>query len=218
MKTLKNTAFIMLAVMFVAYGCYPGGGSTTDDYTVVKTQYNTAYDFGTQKTYYIPDSMLFMTNVEDEDIDWEKYDVYEATLLRAINDQMQARGYVLEKEDSLNMDLVVLPSVVLTENTGSTYWPGGGWWGGYYPPGWGYGGGWYYPPGYGGYWTSYSYSTGTVFITIADFDSYVESDGALIELEWDAAIDGLFDGVDATKITPLVEQAFIQSPYLVSNL
>ena len=217
MKTLRNTAFILLSVMFVAYGCYPGGGSTTDDFTVVKTQYNTSYDFGEQKYYYIPDSMLFQTNIDEEDIDWDKYNGYETKLLAEVNAQMESRGYIRELNDTLNIDLVVLPSAMLVKNTGSTYWPGGGWWGGYYPPGWGGGGGWYYPPGYGGYWTSYSYTTGTVFITIADFDSYTESNGTLIELEWDAAIDGLFEGVNATKISPLVNQAFEQSPYLLSK-
>lgn len=208
----------MLVAMLALYGCYPGGGSTADDYTLVKTQYNQAYDFEGQKTFYLPDSILFYTNIDDDDVDWEKVEEYEEIMLREIQKQMEAKGYVLEKTDTTNMDLVVLPSAVLSKSSGATWWPGGGWWGGYYPPGWGWGGGWYYPPGYGGYWSYYSYTTGTAFITIADFDSYEESEEESIEIEWDAAIDGLLQGVNATKIDKLIQQAFDQSPYLVSNV
>jgi hypothetical protein len=42
-------------------GCYPGGPSGTDDFTIVRTQGTTrAYDFGSQKVpSYMADSMAF---------------------------------------------------------------------------------------------------------------------------------------------------------------
>jgi hypothetical protein len=113
---------------------------------------------------------------------------------------------------------VVIPSAVLARNSGAVWYPG--YWGGYYPGfGWGWGGGWYYPPGYGGYWSTYSYTTGTVLINLADYDSYYEGedDQRYIEIEWEVAIDGLFNGVNVNKIDELVKQAFEQSPYLKSN-
>jgi hypothetical protein len=70
---------------------------------------------------------------------------------------------------------------------------------------------------WGGYWSYYSYTTGTAIINLADYDSYEESGGEYIELEWDALIDGLLSGVSASKIDDLVDQAFSQSPYLKSN-
>jgi hypothetical protein len=107
-------------------------------------------------------------------------------------------------------------NIVLARNSGAVWYPG--YWGGYYPGfGWGWGGGWYYPPGWGGYWSYYSYTTGTAIINLADYDSYEESGGEYIELEWDALIDGLLSGVSASKIDDLVDQAFSQSPYLKSN-
>ena len=218
MTPLKNLLFIFASGLILTYGCYPGGPSNSDDYTVVKTQYNTAYDFGSQKTFYMPDSMLFYTNIDGDNIDEEAVKAYEITLLNAIQRNLESRGYIFEDTDTTNMDLVVLPSAVLAQNSGAAWIPGGGWWGGYYPPGWGWGGGWYYPPGWGGYWSYYSYTTGTVFITIADYDSYdPDDDQVIIEIEWEATIDGLFNGVNVNRIDDLVDQAFEQSPYLVSK-
>jgi hypothetical protein len=218
MKPLKIITSIMVVGLIFAYGCYPGGPANVDDYTIVRTQYNTAYEFNQTKYYYMPDSMLFFTNVDDENIDEQKVREYEIELLSAIETNLNARGFERVDTTAPEIDLVVLPSSVLSQNKGAAWWPGYGWWGGYYPPGWGWGGGWYYPPGWGGYWTYYSYSTGTVFIDIADYDSFdPDAETSIIEIEWEALIDGLFQGVDKSKITPLVDQAFEQSPYLVSN-
>jgi hypothetical protein len=106
------------------------------------------YDFGSQKTFFMPDSMIFLTNIDGDNISEESVRAYEETLLNAIQENMELRGYTLEETDTNNIDLVVIPSAVLARNSGAVWYPG--YWGGYYPGfGWGWGGGWYYPPGYG---------------------------------------------------------------------
>jgi hypothetical protein len=221
MRPLRNISLLFLLGLIIAYGCYPGGGSISDDYTIVRTQYDTDYDFGSKKTYYMPDTMAFSTNVDEDLIDADELDKYEAVFLNAVERNMDLRGYerVTDTNEIIanGVDLVVFPGAILSENTGSVWWPGYGWWGGYYPPGWGWGGGWYYPPGWGGYWSYYSYTSGSAIINLADYDSYDDTDGELIYIEWDVLINGLFQGVNVNKIDALVNQAFQQSKYIKSN-
>jgi hypothetical protein len=50
MRPLKSISTLLFLGLLLAYGCYPGGPSGTDDFTIVRTQGTTrAYDFGSQK-------------------------------------------------------------------------------------------------------------------------------------------------------------------------
>ncbi len=125
----------------------------------------------------------------------------DALILSELSKQMQAYGYTLV-DDSANVSL----KVGVTSSTTVTYYPG--WWGGYY--------GWYYPYyGYGGY--SYSYTTGSLFITMIDnakFNEQEQNIGAV----WNAAMNGVLDSTTPaelrTRIVNGIDKMFEQSPYL----
>ncbi len=221
MTCLRLHIILLVFVVFILQGCYPGGPSNSDDFNIVRTRYNSDYDFGSQKTYYIPDTIIFTSNIEDDQIDASKLANYEAILIEAINRNMAERNYERIIDTAIisenGVDLVILPCAILSHNSSAVWWPSPGWWYDYYPPGWGWGGGWYYPPGWGGYWSYYSYTSGTVIINMTDYTSYSDSEGEYIEVEWDVLIDGLLSGVNASKISSHIDQAFTQSPYIASN-
>ena len=169
----------------------------------------------------MPDTIAFFTTEEDEDFD--NFEYWEALILSEVATNFEEQGYVMidSVEAAINPpDMVAMVSGIAAVQTGTVWYPGPGYWWGYYPPGWGWnpGWGWYYPPGYGGYYSTYSYATGTISIFLADFESAGNEIPDGIELEWNANIDGLLKGiVDKGKIKKYVNQAFVQSPYLNSK-
>lgn len=170
------------------------------------------------------DTIAYVSNIKDPDYTEAEKEAWESALFGSIEENMNSRGYT--RIDSAQAvvtppDLVVIASTIGIKNSGTVWMPPPGWWGGYYPGGvWGPGYGWWYPPGWwGGYPVSYSYSTGTVIILMADEETSGEGDlEDLVALEWNVVIDGLLSGViDASSIDKKIDQAFTQSPYLQSN-
>jgi len=217
---------LIVGVAFL-FGCYPGGPEYTNQYNIVLTRYDKDYNFASKKTYYMIDTIAYISNIKDPDYTEAEKEAWESALFNSIEENMNSRDYTrLDSAQAVVTppDLVVLASTIGIKNSGTVWMPPPGWWGGYYPGypggGWGPGYGWWYPPGWwGGYPVSYSYSTGTVIILMADEETSGTGDlEDLVALEWNAVIDGLLSGViDASSIDKKIDQAFIQSPYLQSN-
>ena len=221
MKKMRRFLLIgglIFSATMLMQSCYPDSAGTTDEYTIVETSFNTDYDFTTKGRIYMPDTIAFFTTEEDEDL--EDFEYWEAFILNEVATNFEAQGFVMidSVEAAVNPpDMVAMVSGIAVVQSGAIWYPGPGYWWGYYPPGWGWspGWGWYYPPGYGGYWSTYSYATGTISIFLADFKSAGHEIPDGIELEWNANINGLLNGiVDEAKIKKHVQQAFVQSPYL----
>jgi hypothetical protein len=47
----------MVLGVALLYGCYPKGPEYTSDYDLVVSDYDPDYDFGSQKTYFMPDTV-----------------------------------------------------------------------------------------------------------------------------------------------------------------
>jgi hypothetical protein len=209
--------FLLLLVVWLN-GCYPGGPEYTSDYNLVVTDYDEDFNFNDKQTYFMPDTVNFETN--DKDISDEVVRGFEELILNQIESNMSARGY--ERVDSTAAeapDLFIGVDVFAIDNSGVAWIPGGGWWGGYYPPGWGWGGwgGWYYPPYYG---IGYSYKTGTVLISMADPNATDVPEDE-VKVVWFGGLDGLLSSstdANETRVRQGIDQAFDQSPYLQSNL
>jgi len=215
---MKKFYFPLIIVMAASlYGCYPGGPEYTSDYSLVVTDYEKDFDFGSKKTYFMPDTVNFETN--DKDISDEIVRGFEELILDEVESNMSARGYVrVDSTAQESPDLFIGIDVFAIDNSGLAWVPGGGWWGGYYPPGWGWGwGGWYYPPYYP---VGYSFKTGTVLINMADPNATDDPEDE-VKIVWFGALDGLLSSSTATnqsRVTDGINQAFDQSPYLQSNL
>lgn len=189
--------------------CYPGQDKSTYEYDSVATFYNTdSIDYGSYVSFAILDSVL----TEDEDGEYVDNDgPHDATIIAHVRDRMIERGYVEENDPEANgVDL----KLVCRTSTNTTvifydYYPGYGgcyWCGGWYYP-------WYPVTGIS------SYSTGTVVVDMIDpdrTDPITSAEGVV----WTAAMNGLLAGGNAdinNRIGLGIDQAFSQSPYLVSN-
>ena len=221
-KYLKFVLFVSIPVVF--FSCYPGGLEYYSESDIVVTMYDNGFDFGSNKNYFMPDTIHHVVEDGEED---EVDRSYDDDVLDRIASQLAAVGYTRFESDVIpdsvlvdSANVVLTVVVTSTEYSGIGYMPGGGGWWGWYP-GWGWGGGYYpgYPwyPGYGwGYPYYYSYSTGSVFIEMVDEDG-IDQVEEILPIPWQATINGLLSG-DAQamqwRVDRAIDQCFEQSPYL----
>jgi len=214
MNSKKKKLIVLFSLLilssFVFYSCYPDYGLTTADYDTVITLYDKDADFK-KPTYAMPDSVVHLVAEGEEDnVDRSK----DALILSTIQSNMTSLGYT--KVDTTNPDapdFVILVGVTVTENYGQAYYPGWGYWGG-----WGWWGG--YPGyGYGGGSVIYSYTTGSIFMSMIDPDK-INADGTYGAV-WLARINGVVSSSStinvSSRITQRINDAFNQSPYLGAN-
>jgi len=193
---LFRTIFFLLftSFVFILNSCYPGDSLTAADTDVIATFFSKDADFSTKMTYATPDSIVRIDEDGNPIIDPGPYD---QQILNRINQNLQLMGYT-EVQDPANADVHVVTFVT------TTLWVSGGcynWW-------WG----WWYPyPGYC-YPVVYTYSTGTILITMTDPENQ-----ATLDALWIAGINGILEDNSAgisTRINNNIDQAFKQSPYL----
>jgi hypothetical protein len=207
MKKIKQIKILLILGLLVMTStlitsCYPDYGLTTSDYDIVATFKEDANDFQSYKTngatFYISETIKRLTdNVGGSEDDPGPYD---QQILDEIEKQMIAYGYT--KVDSIQQPDVFI-SVGITKSENVVYYPG--YWYGWY--------GWYYP-WYGGY--AYSYTTGSLFVTMIDRNKIDEANkvtGAV----WAGIANGVLDDTNAnilTRVINSVDKMFEQSPYL----
>jgi len=208
LKTMKKNKQIKVLLMIILVAgstmllnsCYPDYGLTTSDFDVVTTFKNDATDFQSYSTFYIPTTIDKLTNDGFEPNNGPN----DTQILKEIENQMLASGYTKEL-NKLAADVVL--HVAKSSSTTYSYYPG--YWGGYY--------GWYYP-WYGGY--SYSYTTGSLFVTIED-PAIVSEPNRNTGGVWVGAANGVLDNSSAADLLVRtlnsIDQMFEQSPYLKLN-
>ena len=209
MKKIKQIKLLLILVLLAVTSvlltsCYPDYGLTTSDFDMVATFKEDANDFQSYKTndatFFMSGSIKRLTDnvggISDE------AGPYDDQILAEIERQMIANGYI--EIDSASLPDVYI-SVGATSSTNVVYYPG--YWWGYY--------GWYYPyGGYGGY--AYSYTTGSLFVTMVDMNKH-DYDNKIAGVVWLGAINGLLEDTNAntlTRVISSIDKMFEQSPYL----
>jgi hypothetical protein len=185
---------------------------------IVATSHDSTANFGSYETYYMSDRLtLIGDNPSDTLVDNSVGD----QIVDAIKTNMANRGYT-RVANSANADIGVNNAIITITTTVVSY-PPSYWWG--YP---GYGGcyygycGGYYPtyPYYGyGYALTYTYSTGSLMIQMADLKN-VDTTNHRINIIWTNFNTGVLSTYTSTNISAAVDavnQAFTQSPYLKTN-
>ena len=214
MKTKKKNLIVLFSLLilssFILYSCYPDYGLTTTDYDTVITLYDKDANFK-KPTYAMPDTVVHLVEegTPEEDIDRSK----DALILSTVVSNMTSLGYERVPVDTTAEapGYVLLVGVTSAENYGVVSYPGWGYWGG-----WGWYGGYYpYYPGWG-YTYTYSYTTGTIFMTMIDPDK--RDDDNLVAAVWGARLNGVISNSSSinvsSRITTRINDAFNQSPYL----
>jgi hypothetical protein len=212
MKIKLLLVLIAAVSVSVLNGCYPRGPEYYEDYDLVMTNYDPQYNFGAQKTYAIPDSIVKVTSESIENPDDVKYVSYLIAdpLLDRIEKNMNERGYQKVSKDSA--DVILLPAAWEVTNV-NVYYPWS-YWGWYYPgysPGWGWG-----YPYYPTYPVTSSYKTGSLMIQWTDPQNIED----LVNVDWICIFNGLLEGGTASivpRASTAIDQAFNQSPYIKSN-
>jgi hypothetical protein len=201
----KSISLVTIISGLFLWGCYPNGPTFLEDLDIVITYHNPDYYFVAKGTYAIPDKIVKITgNLNEGDLPEYLPIETASSILSRIDANMEALGWTKVGVDA-SPDLLLAPAAweTATMNYYYDYWYW--WWGGYYPsyP--------YYPPSY-----SYSYTTGTLLMTIMDPDE-LNGNGYPIQ-QWTGVLNGILnDKFDAARVNKLIDQAFKQSSYLKTN-
>ncbi len=187
--------------------------SEVDGNFVVYTDHDASANFASYGTYYLPDSVLLISN-SITPVYWKSSEA--TTVLKTFQQNMDARGYT-RVADKADADLGVQVSYVQDVSYFADYYDYPYWWWGYpyywYPYYWGDWGGWYYP-----YTIVYSYEVGSILGELVDLKNSPKggSDAKLTVL-WTSYEGGLLSGstsIDTNLATTAINQAFAQSPYI----
>ena len=175
-------------------GCYPNRLDTVDYDIVISLHDSTANFAG---TYALRDSVLHLVAPGEQDDISRALDPF---IMQEIRTNMALRGYteITGPGAENTADLRLAASVSSAEYTGYywSYWCGIYWYGCYYPP----------------YWGTYSYTTGTLFLTMQDRRQSV---GGEFQMIWLNVGNGLLGtGANAGRVTDAINTMFAQSPYV----
>jgi hypothetical protein len=203
---MRNKTLTLASIFcgLLLWGCYPHGPSYTEELDIVVTHHNPSYDFKPKNTYAMPDRIVKITgNLQQGDAPVFIPDATAAQIITRIASNMESLGWT-RVALTANPDLLLTPAS--WETTTIVYWYDYWYWwyGGYYPyyPG-------YYPPSYSGY----TYTTGTLLMNLMD-PSQLGANGNPIA-QWTGVINGVMNSVyNASRVNPLIDKAFDQSPYL----
>ena len=203
----------VLFVLFLSTSCQKDPDmSKLDDNFMVYTDYDKKENFSEFSTYYIPDSILLISDSKEAKY-WK--DDNALNIIDTYVKNMDERGYtrVEEKEDAdLGIQVSYVEDSYYFTGYSNPYW----WWdypGYWYPGYWGgyWGGGWYYP-----YSVVYSYNVGSMLAELVNLSAPTGQKEKLPVL-WSAYMTGLLSGSNRfnTQLAiTAVNQAYVQSPYL----
>jgi hypothetical protein len=216
LATRAGIAIVAIVALGGLAACYPGEISSIQETQVVITTYEKDFDFSSQRTYAMPDTVVEICDVENPDpglpincdeesrIDYDHAN--DATFVARAKQNMDALGYTeidWETVDENNLpDVALIMMVTVNRWTAVTYWGCGGYWGwwGWYPPGWGCG----YP-------TATSWEQGTLITDMLDPSG---ASNETIPSVWSGAVNSVLSNSSATNVNLAVsgiDQAFDQS-------
>jgi hypothetical protein len=198
--------------------CYPGEPTSISQTQVVITAYDKDFDYSSQRTYAIPDTVVEVCDLENPDpglpiscddnrIDYNH--AYDSQLVARVVENMNALGYSRIPTDDVTEgnlpDVALITMVSVNEWTSYTYWGCGGYWGwwGWYPPGYGC----WYP----GYISTTTWEQGTLFVDMLDPSGISEE---RVPSVWTGAINAVLSSSNNTNLNLAlsgIDKAFDQS-------
>lgn len=180
--------------------------STLSSNFVVQTDRDPAADFGSYKTFYISDTIAYLSSNKNDSI---LVDDNAKSVVNSIKDNLTQRGYTFVPHNG-HPDLGI-NTVAIKDITVGVVYPGY-WWGypGYWDP-WYWG--WYYPYYYP-WTTAYAITTGSVIVEMIDLKN-VDANEKL-DVIWTINLNGALGSASTNTQLAIngINQAFVQSPYV----
>jgi hypothetical protein len=209
-RTIIGAAVSVFAMLTLA-SCTPETGpQSIQDYDVVVTLYDKSADFGSIRTYLMPDSVVHFQN-SDHPADGISHD-YDDLILERVEYNLQAIGYTKETDPEHNApDVYVLVSAASSQWRAVDYsWlPRWGWWA-YWPDA---ASDWMFMSPYYAGGSVFTFSTGTLLIDMADYRDADPENGTMPGA-WTAAMNGLLAADTPQRLVDFIDRAFHQSLYL----
>ncbi|HKW49374.1 MAG TPA: DUF4136 domain-containing protein [Gemmatimonadaceae bacterium] len=199
---------IVLALGAGSASCYPDQITSTTQLASVTTLVDSQAPLRAAHTFALPDTIIHSKQIGAAAITRAG----DAQIIARIRDGFLALGWQeVTNVAAQRPDVVVLTAVLEQMNTGvfySDWWANWGWW-----PGW--------PVGYGPDWVwtsptnavAFTYSTGTLLITMLDI-RHGNTAGKRVPLLWAAGVQGVLTASSLSGALTGIDQAFAQSPYL----
>ena len=191
---------LILGSMFLLQACFPFGPEEIEDFDIVGTFFDENVNFSNFKTYAMPDTIV---KVSSSGINSE-VGQYDGLILSQIEANMSAAGY--SRIQNPNQADMLLTVAIASEgyNIGNSYD-----YGDYYGDRYDYGSGGYYYTG-----SDYQVETGTVLMNLAN---HRDGDTARESAMWLGLLNGITEQSftnTSRRLIELINQAFVQSPYL----
>ncbi|MCF6358224.1 MAG: DUF4136 domain-containing protein [Draconibacterium sp.] len=229
MRKLFKLLVFVIPISAMLASCYPGFDATVEELDIAITKYDSTQDFTKLSTFYLYDTIVYIGDEEDEDIDG----TFDDLILQEVQQNLQNLGWteVTDTTGESDIDVSIMISALRTDISYYYYY----WWDYWY---------WYpwypysiksaettnyYYPGYpmypwypGGGYTSYSYTVGSVLIDMVnnkniEFPKDPDSPSGRIPIIWTGGLNGILSGSDANiaaRLEKQIGQVFKQSTYL----
>ena len=176
-----------VACMATVTGCYPERSlDSAAEFGAVTTLFDTTANFNAVTRYALPDSVIYL----QEDRTNEVPAATQAAILSQLRQNLNALGWTEVVDARTNPVDVYVTALITTAEYVYYYWDYWYYWGWYgdWPLSAGATTQWYYPS----YWYAYSYSTGTVLISMIDAHNISNNRVPLI---WSSAVNGVLSDV-----------------------
>jgi hypothetical protein len=186
--------------MLLLQACFPFGPEDIEDFDIVGTFYDENVNFGNFKTYAMPDTVV---KVSSTGVTNEK-EQYDDLILSQVEANMSAAGYE-RISDPQNADMIMTVAIARAGYSIDQSYDYGDYYGDRYDD---YGTGGYYYTG-----DNYQVDTGTVLMSLANNDGNPSLESSL----WLGMLNGIVEQSftnTSRRLIELINQAFVQSPYL----
>jgi hypothetical protein len=193
-------SILVFGSMVLLQACFPFGPEDIEDFDIVGTFYDENVNFANFKTYAMPDTIVKVTGSGTS----SEKGQYDDLVLDQIEANMGAIGYTRVQSPE-QADMLLTVAVVRDGyNLDSSYD-----YGDYYGNQYDYGSGGYYYTG-----SDYQVSTGTVLMNLAN---HKDGDTTKESAMWLGLLNGITEQSftnTSRRLIELINQAFVQSPYL----
>lgn len=224
MKRILRLMVFLLPISLAIFSCHPEYDATVEELDLAITKFDEDQDFGDLQTFYMPDTIVYISD-EEESMAISVDHSQEEHILAKVRENLIDLGWTEvegSEDESIDSDVSIMISVLETDvSYYYYYWWDYWYWYPWYPYSANYW--WGYPIWPGPIYPTYGYTVGTVFIDMVNMNKIEfpefdpENPKFQIPFVWTGAVNGILSGSDKnieSRLTKQIDQVFTQSTYL----